>query len=144
MDFELDDPMLLWREDVQADPRPLYDRLRRDAPVWRLPGQRTYLVSDPELIREAVARPNELSSNLVSVLHLGDDGRPATFESGSVGGARCHPRSRARCGLRLLRTDQLFGGGCVDDLNPNGSAVSIRAATPRSTLQAVRIPGCRR
>jgi cytochrome P450 family 144 len=85
MEYDLDDPMLLWRDDVLADPRPLYDRLRRDSPVWRLPGQETYLVSDPDLIREAVGRPNDLSSNLVSVLHLGDDGGPVTFDMGAVG-----------------------------------------------------------
>jgi cytochrome P450 len=85
MTFDLQDPRLLWREDVQADPRLLYDRLRREAPVWRLPGQETYLVSDPDLIREAVARPDDLSSNLVSVLHLGDDGAPVTFGMTAVG-----------------------------------------------------------
>jgi cytochrome P450 family 144 len=85
MEFDLDDPMLLWRDDVLADPRPLYDRLRRDAPVWRLPGHDTYLVSDPVLIRDAVARPSELSSNLVSVVHLGDDGAPVTFDMSPVG-----------------------------------------------------------
>jgi cytochrome P450 len=85
MEFDLDDPMLLWREDVLADPRLLYDRLRRDSPVWRLPGQETYLVSDPGLIREAVALPKELSSNLVSVLHLGEEGDPVTFDMGAVG-----------------------------------------------------------
>ena len=85
MDFNLDDSMLLWREDVLDDPRPLYDQLRRDSPIWRLPGQATYLVSDPGLIRQAVARPHDLSSNLVSVLHLGEGGSPATFDMSAVG-----------------------------------------------------------
>jgi cytochrome P450 len=85
MAFDLDDPMLLWREDLQADPRPLYEQLRRDAPVWRLPDQDTYLVSDPNLIRDAVVRPSEFSSNLVSVLHLGDDGSAVSFEIGALG-----------------------------------------------------------
>jgi cytochrome P450 len=85
VEFDLDDPMLLWRDDVLADPRPLYDRLRRDSPVWRLPGQQTYLISDPGLIQQAVALPKELSSNLVSVLHLGEDGDPVTFDMGAVG-----------------------------------------------------------
>ncbi len=69
MTFDLDDPGLLLSERVLADPYPLYDVLRRDAPVWRIPGQDSYLVSDPALIREVVARPAEFSSNLVSVLH---------------------------------------------------------------------------
>src|SRR6516225_8829424 len=63
MTFDLDDPELLFSEKVLEDPGPLYDQLRRDAPVWRLPGQDTYLVSDPSLIREAVGRTSEFSSN---------------------------------------------------------------------------------
>ena len=79
MELDLADPGLLLRADVLADPRPLYDRLRREAPVWGIPGQDSYLVTDPALIREAVARTLEFSSNLVSVLHRGDDGRLVDF-----------------------------------------------------------------
>ena len=79
MDFDLDDPALLLREDVVADPRPLYDVLRRRAPVWRIPGQDSYLVADPALIREAVGRTTEFSSNLVSLLHRDADGRLVAF-----------------------------------------------------------------
>ena len=75
--FALDDPTLLLREDVLTDPRPLYDELRRRAPVWQLPGQETYLVSDPDLVRDAVGRAKEFSSNLVSiVLIIGMDRTP--------------------------------------------------------------------
>jgi cytochrome P450 len=69
MGLDLSDPGVLLREDVVADPYPLYDLLRRDAPVWRVPGQDSYLVADPALIRDVVARPDEFSSNLVSLLH---------------------------------------------------------------------------
>jgi cytochrome P450 len=79
MDFDLDDPALLLRDDVVADPRPLYDVLRRRAPVWRIPGQESYLVSDPALVREAVGRTTEFSSNLVSLLHRDADGRLVSF-----------------------------------------------------------------
>jgi cytochrome P450 len=72
MQFDLSDPGLLLREDVLDDPRPFYDTLRREAPVWKIPGQDTYLVSDPALIRDAVGRPDDFSSNIVSLLH--DDG----------------------------------------------------------------------
>ena len=79
MELDLADPGLLLRDDVLADPRPLYDRLRREAPVWGIPGQDSYLVADPALIRDAVARTSEFSSNLVSVLHRGDDGGLVDF-----------------------------------------------------------------
>jgi len=57
MDIDLSNPKLLLRDDVLDDPRPFYDTLRREAPVWQIPGQDSYLVSDPGLIREAVGRP---------------------------------------------------------------------------------------
>src|SRR5262245_26041181 len=89
MDFDLSDPTLLLRDEVIADPRPLYDTLRRRAPVWRLPGQNSYLVADPTLIREAVSRPEEFSSNLVSLLHRDADGYPvATLPPGILMAAR--------------------------------------------------------
>jgi len=80
MECDLNDPALVLRDDVLEDPRPFYDTLRREAPVWQIPGQDTYLVSDPALIREAVGRPDDFSSNLVSLLH--DDGRgcPVAFQ----------------------------------------------------------------
>ncbi len=40
--------------------------------MWQIPGQDTFLVSDPRLIRDAVGMPDDFSSNLVSLLH--DDG----------------------------------------------------------------------
>ena len=79
MDFDLDDPRLLLRDDVVADPRPLYDTLRRRAPVWRIPGQDSYLVADPALLREVVARTTEFSSNLVSLLHRDANGLLVAF-----------------------------------------------------------------
>lgn len=79
MRFDLDDPGLLFREEVLADPRPLYVQLRREAPIWKLPGQDTFLVSDPALIRDAVARTDDLSSNMVSMIHRSSSGGAAPF-----------------------------------------------------------------
>jgi cytochrome P450 len=87
MSFDLTDPGLLLSERVLADPRPLYDLLRREAPVWRIPGQDSYLVSDPALIREAVARTSEFSSNLVSVLHREDGARLVAMDLTPYGDA---------------------------------------------------------
>ncbi len=78
--FDLSDPKLLFRDEVLADPGPLYDQLRREAPVWQVPGQDTFLVSDPVLIREAVGRPSEFSSNLVSLLYQDEGGCPVAFD----------------------------------------------------------------
>ena len=85
MGLDLDDPRLLLRKDVLDDPRPFYDLLRSEAPVWRIPGQDTYLVSDPALIREAVRRPHDFSSNLVSILHDDGTGCPVVFAMAPFG-----------------------------------------------------------
>jgi cytochrome P450 len=77
--IDLDDPGVLLRADVIADPTEFYDRLRREAPVWQVPGQDTFLVSDPALIREAVGRPADFSSNLVSLLHDDGQGGPVAY-----------------------------------------------------------------
>lgn len=77
--FDLSDPGLLLRPDVLDDPRPLYAALRRDAPVWQLPGQDTFLVSDPKLVRDAVRRTQDFSSNLVSLLHDDGTGCPVAY-----------------------------------------------------------------
>ena len=79
-ELDLDDPTLLLRDDVLEDPRPLYAKLRREAPVWQLPGQDTFVVSDPKLVREAVRRTEDFSSNLVSLLHNDGTGRPTPYE----------------------------------------------------------------
>ena len=85
MEFDLSDATLFLRDEVVADPRPLYDTLRRQAPVWPLPGQNSYLVSDPTLIREAVSRPEEFSSNLVSLLYRDAGGCPVAFDIAPFG-----------------------------------------------------------
>ncbi len=79
MPFDLDDPGLLFRADVLADPRPLYAELRRRAPIWKLAGQNTFLVSDPALIRDAVGRTDDFSSNMVSMIHRSQDGGAAPY-----------------------------------------------------------------
>lgn len=77
---DLTDPGVLLREEVVADPRAFYDVLRREAPVWQIPGQDTFLVADPGLIREAVGRPDDFSSNLVTLLRSDGDGCPVPYQ----------------------------------------------------------------
>jgi cytochrome P450 len=79
MEFDLNDPSMLLRADVLDDPRPFYDHLRRVAPVWQIPGQDTFLVSDPALIKEAVGRTDDFSSNIVSLLHDDGNGCPVPY-----------------------------------------------------------------
>jgi cytochrome P450 len=79
MDFDLSDPGVLLRADVLDDPRPFYDHLRREAPVWQIPGQDSFLVSDPALIKEAVGRTDDFSSNIVSLLHDDGNGCPVPY-----------------------------------------------------------------
>jgi cytochrome P450 len=79
MTIDLSSPRLLLNEAVLDDPREFYDTLRREAPVWQVPGQDTFVVSDPSLIREAVGRTSEFSSNLVNVLYDDGTGRLVPF-----------------------------------------------------------------
>ena len=84
-DIDLSDPRLLLRPDVLDDPTAFHDALRAQAPVWQVPGQDSYLVSDPRLVREAVGRPEDFSSNLTSVLHDDGTGCPVSFRMARPG-----------------------------------------------------------
>ena len=44
MEFDLNDPSTLLRADVLDDPRPFHEVLRREAPIWQIPGQDSFLV----------------------------------------------------------------------------------------------------
>src|SRR5690606_24616244 len=85
MTFDLDDPAMLFRADVLDDPAPFYAHLRARAPVWEVPGTRTFLVATAALVSEAVARPDDFSSNLRSLVYRGDDGCPVVFDMTQVG-----------------------------------------------------------
>lgn len=132
MDLDLTDPGLLLRPDVLDDPRPLYDELRRAAPVWRVPGQDTYVVTDPALIRDVVARPAELSSNLVSLLHSDEAGGLVPFPIAPLGDpihvlatadAPVHTRHR-----RVLQPH--LSPSAVADLAPTLHRIVDRHLTP--------------
>ncbi len=80
MRIDLADPGLLLDPEVLDDPRAFHDVLLREAPVWQVPGQDTFLVSSPGLLREAVARTEDFSSNLVTVVHDGGGGTLVPFD----------------------------------------------------------------
>ncbi len=69
------------------NPYPFYEKLRESAPVWRVPGSRTFYVAPWALVAEAVARPDDFSSNLTAVLIADADGLPAEFDMTPLGSA---------------------------------------------------------
>ena len=77
--IDLNDPKTLLRDDVLDDPHSFYDLLRKEAPVWQIPGQDTFLISDPNLIKEIVGRTDDFSSNIVSLLHNDGNGCPVAL-----------------------------------------------------------------
>ena len=70
---------------VIQDPYDLYRWLLAESPVWNTPDTKLSLVSSWEHVTEAVARPDDFSSNLELLLYTGDDGRPAMFDMSHLG-----------------------------------------------------------
>jgi cytochrome P450 len=68
-----------------ADPYPFYDRLRREAPVWQVPGLDLFLASSWEWVTDGTARVEDLSSNLTTLVVTGPDGRPSLFDTSVLG-----------------------------------------------------------
>lgn len=108
--YDLTDPGLLFRDDVLADPRPLYAQLRAEAPVWEMPGSNTFVVTSADLVIEAVGRIDDFSSNLTSLVYRGADGRPCVFDMAPLGDAThvlatadppVHTKHRKLMGSRL-------------------------------------------
>jgi cytochrome P450 len=85
--FDLTDPALLFSQEFIDDPAPFYEFLRTNAPVWEMPGSGTFVVSTAALVAEAVARPEEFSSNLTSLLYTDDAGHPTVFDMSHRGAA---------------------------------------------------------
>jgi cytochrome P450 len=69
------------------DPYPFYEKLRESAPVWQVPGTRTFFVAPWALVTEAVARTDDFSSNLTAVLMADADGGPTEFDMTPLGAA---------------------------------------------------------
>jgi cytochrome P450 len=74
----------LLRPSVLDEPYDFYATLREEAPVWVVPGTDVVTVSTFELISEAVGRPGDFSSNIVSLLYRDDDGLPARLDFGGA------------------------------------------------------------
>jgi cytochrome P450 family 144 len=70
---------------LHHDPYPLFARLRREAPVWQLPGENAYLVSSWALVAEATGRVEDFSNHFRYTLFSRADGTLGTLETGGAG-----------------------------------------------------------
>jgi cytochrome P450 len=64
------------------DPYPFYTRLRREAPLWRVPGTRVFVASSYQVIDEITARTDDFSNVIRSLLYRGEDGIPQQLDFG--------------------------------------------------------------
>ena len=74
----------LLHPNVLDEPYDFYRTLRNDAPVWAVPGTDVVTVATFDLISEAVGRPEDFSSNILSLLYRDDDGLPARLDFGGT------------------------------------------------------------
>ena len=81
----LDDPIQFFGTEALADPYPLYDRMRAEAPVHRVGDSVFYAVCSWEAILEAVDRVDDFSSNLTATMVYHEDGAITPFDMGEPG-----------------------------------------------------------
>ena len=67
------------------DPYPFYERLRQDAPVWRVPGENAFFVSTWDLVTEAAARVEDFSNHFRHTLYTKADGTLGVIDNGEGG-----------------------------------------------------------
>ncbi len=71
---------------VWVDPYPFYEQLRREHPVWLVPGLDLALVATHEYVVDALRRIDDFSNHLDVVVATGDDGSPMLFRTDRLGG----------------------------------------------------------
>jgi cytochrome P450 family 144 len=81
----LDDPIQFFGTEALADPYPLYDRMRAEAPVQRVGDSVFYAVCSWEAVLEAVDRVDDFSSNLTATMVYHEDGTITPFDMGEPG-----------------------------------------------------------
>lgn len=69
---------------VLEDPYPFYDRLRREAPVWRVPGTEVFVVSSFAAVTEVVGRVEDFSNNVLQLLYRDEHGLPRQLAFGDA------------------------------------------------------------
>jgi len=75
---------LLLDPTVLEDPYPFYARLRREAPVWRVPGTDVFVVSSFASASEVVGRTEDFSNNVVQLLYRDEAGLPCQLSFGDA------------------------------------------------------------
>ena len=70
---------------VLANPYPFFERLRREHPVWLVPGLDLAFVASHEHILDALRRIDDFSSHLNVLVITGDDGSPDLFRTDDLG-----------------------------------------------------------
>ncbi|MFN8026902.1 MAG: cytochrome P450 [Acidimicrobiia bacterium] len=69
---------------VLENPYPFYDRLRRKAPVWRVPDTDVFVVSSFALTSEVVGRTADFSNNVLQLLYRDEAGLPRQLSFGDA------------------------------------------------------------
>ena len=125
------DPTDLMDPAVQACPYALYSRLRREAPVWRMPNTGFYLVTSHALCQQVIAQPDLFASG-VSPMALKPSGIPQgvidTYQNhGWLPKASCSTSDPPRHTWVRGLLDRLF------------TASKVRAMAPRIEAMAERL-----
>ena len=76
----------LFHDQFVQDPYPLYERMLASGPVHQIGDSGFYAVCSWDAINDAVARPEDFSSNLTATMVYQPDGTVAAFEVGELGG----------------------------------------------------------
>ena len=71
--------------EVWVDPYPFFERLRREHPVWLVPGLDMAFVATHELIVDALRRIDDFSNHLDVLVATGEDGNPILFRTDEFG-----------------------------------------------------------
>ncbi len=125
------DPADLMDPAVQACPYALYSRLRREAPVWRMPNTGFYLVTSHALCQQVISQPDLFASG-VSPMALKPSGIPQgvidTYQNhGWLPKASCSTSDPPRHTWVRGLLDRLF------------TASKVRAMAPRIESMAERL-----
>ncbi|MGX9792785.1 cytochrome P450 [Mycobacterium sp. MMS18-G62] len=83
----INDPIQFFGADAIQDPYPIYDELRRRAPVHRVGESPFYVVCGWDATIEAIARVDDFSSNLTATMVYQEDGTVVPFAMGQPGGS---------------------------------------------------------